>query len=93
MEFSIKIEASKRLRQEIADLKQKIEYSQKENEESSSLFKRKHQEQLNEINNHLETLSKAKLKAERENKGLVMQIEEFRKENEHLAKTRVYNLI
>lgn len=54
------------------------------------LIKRKHQEQMNEINNHLDALSKAKMKAERESKGLVMQVEEFRKENENLAKTRVH---
>lgn len=55
-----------------------------------ALVKRKHQEQMNEINNHLDSLSKAKLKAERESKGVFMQIEEFRKENENLAKTRVH---
>jgi predicted nuclease with TOPRIM domain len=84
-----KIEASKRLRQEIADLKQKIEYSYKENEESAIMLKRKHQEHMNEINNHLELLSKAKIKAERDNKGFIMQVEDFRKENDNLAKSRV----
>jgi hypothetical protein len=44
---------------------------------------------MNEINNHLEALSKAKIKCERDNKGYLMQIEDIRKENDNLAKTRV----
>ena len=57
-----KIEAGKRLRQELADLKHKLESQHNDNEESTSLFKRKHNETIAELSAHMEMLSKSKLK-------------------------------
>lgn len=85
----LKIDASKRLRQEIADLKQKIDLGHSENEESTLLLKRKHQEQINELSAHIEQLSKTKFKFEKENKSFLLQLDELRKDNDNMARTKV----
>jgi hypothetical protein len=85
----LKIEASKRLRQEIADLKQKIDHQHNDNEESLILFKRKQQEHINEMSAHIDSLSKAKYKFEKENKSYQIQCDELRKENDLLVRAKV----
>ena len=57
-----KIEACKRLRQELADLKHKMDSQHNINEESTAIFKRKHNETIAELSAHMEVLSKSKLK-------------------------------
>ncbi|CAF0735017.1 unnamed protein product [Brachionus calyciflorus] len=86
------VDVSKRLRQEITDLKQKIDLSHAENEESTLLLKRKHQEQINEISAHLEQLSKSKLKFEKENKSFLHQVDDLRKDNDNMARSKAQAL-
>lgn len=81
-------ESSKRLRQEIADLKQKIDSQNTDTEESIALTRRKHQETINELTAHMETINKNKLKFEKESKNFHQQCEDLRYENETLAKAR-----
>jgi myosin heavy chain 1/2/3/4/8/13/7B/15 len=86
------IESSKRLKQELADLKHKMESHNAENEESFAFLKRKHQDTISEISVHMEALSKAKLKYEKDNKNFLHQIEELRNENECLARAKSHAL-
>jgi chromosome segregation ATPase len=76
------------LRQEIADLKQKIDSQYNDTEESFHLFKRKQQEQFTELSSHIESLSKTKFKYEKENKQYSVQLDEMRKENEQLSRSK-----
>lgn len=57
-----KIDANKRLKQEIHDLKHKIDHQHNDNEESATLLRRKHQESISEITAHMESLNRTKLK-------------------------------
>jgi hypothetical protein len=58
-------------------------------EESIALTRRKHQETINELTTHMETVNKAKLKFEKESKFYHQQCEDLRFENETLAKAKV----
>lgn len=82
------IEAGKRLRQELADLKHKLDSQHNDNEESTALFKRKHNETIAELSAHMEMLSKSKLKFEKDNKSFLHQVEELRNENDSLARAK-----
>lgn len=86
------IEAGKRLRQELADLKHKLDSQHNINEESTALFKRKHNETIAELSAHMEMLSKSKLKFEKDNKNFLHQIDELRSENESLSRAKSHAL-
>jgi myosin protein heavy chain len=86
------IEAGKRLRQELADLKHKLDSQHNINEENSAIFKRKHNESIAELSAHMESLSKSKLKFEKENKSVSHQLEEMRCENENLSRAKAHAL-
>lgn len=86
------IEANKRLKQELADLKHKMDSHNVDTEESFAFLKRKHQDTISEISVHMEVLSKAKLKYEKDNKNFLHQIEELRTENESLSRAKSHAL-
>ena len=71
-------------------MKQKIDSQQNDTEESIALTRRKHQETINELTQHMEQINKAKLKFEKESKNAHQQCEDLKYENETLAKARVF---
>ena len=70
-------------------MKQKIDNQQHVAEESSALIRRKHQETIAELTGHMETVSKAKIKYEKDYKQCLHQNEDLKKENDMLQKAKV----
>ncbi len=58
----VKVEASKRLRQEHAELRAKYDNLYKETDEANQTLRRRFENQINELTAHLDGLSKSKIK-------------------------------
>ena len=80
------------MKQEIADLKQKIDSQANENEECAALLRRKHQESISELSAHMESLNRTKFKFEKDNKTFLHQVDELRSENDNLIRAKSHAL-
>ncbi|CAF1258268.1 unnamed protein product [Rotaria magnacalcarata] len=82
------IDNNKRFKQEIHDLRQKLELQSAENDESQNTLRRRFQDSLSELTSQVEALSKGKTRHEKENKSYILEIEELKNEVESLGKAK-----
>lgn len=74
------------LRQEIHDLRQKIEIQASEYEENQNTLRRRFQDTLSDLTSQVEALSKGKARHDKESKTFIMEVEELKIEVESLSR-------
>jgi len=82
------VDANKRLKQEIHDLRQKIEIQSTESDENQNTLRRRYQDAISELTSQVEALGKGRSKHEKENKTFLVEIEELKTEVESLARSK-----
>jgi soluble cytochrome b562 len=73
------VEAHKRSKQEIHDLRQKIEIQTTENDEAQNTLRRRFQDSVTELTSQVEALSKGKSRYEKESKTFLVEVEDLKK--------------
>ncbi|CAF1134894.1 unnamed protein product [Adineta steineri] len=82
------VDANKRLKQEIHDLRQKLELQSSESDENQNGLRRRFQDTLSDLTSQVEALSKGKTRHDKESKTFILEIEELKIEVESLARSK-----